>query len=232
MKTSFWTRLFDLIAPRSCAVCGRRLSPNESAICGVCHLHLPFTNFHHHPYDNPMAKLFWGLIPVERAAALFFYEPHSEISHIIYDMKYHGQQELGEAMGRIAARQFAKEDFFRDIDALVPIPITRRRQWKRGYNQSMMIARGISSVTDIPIYNNVVKRTQFAGSQTDKHRWERQKNVENVFRLNRPDEVRGKHLLVVDDIVTTGSTIISCANQLCLAGDVSISIMTLGFTKH
>ncbi|MCR5679166.1 MAG: ComF family protein [Prevotella sp.] len=231
MKTSFWTKLLDLIAPRTCANCGHRLSANEQVLCPVCYMHLPLTDYHLSPTDNPLARLFWGQFTVERAAALFFYEAQSEATTMIYDMKYHGQRDIAEGLGWIAARLFAKSDFFHDIDAIVPLPLTRKRQWQRGYNQSMEIARGISRVTGLPIYNHVVRRTAFKGSQTAKNAWQRRQNVEDVFRLTHADKISGKHLLLVDDIVTTGATMTACAKALCQADKVSISIFSLGYAK-
>lgn len=244
MRNSFWTRLFDLVAPRNCAICGKRLSVNESTLCATCHLHLPLTKFWLSPYDNPMARLFWGQIPlaggqaglrpnsVERVAALFFYEPHAPASKIIYDLKYHSQRNTAVAMGRIAAQTMAGSGFFDGIDIIVPIPLTRCRQWRRGYNQSAETADGVSQVTGIPVCRDIMKRTAFAGSQTRLQAWERTSNVENVFSLAKPEKAKGRHILIIDDIVTTGSTIASCARQLCQAGDVKVSILSLGFTKH
>ena len=232
MRTSFWTRLFDTISPRTCAICGRRLSVNEQVLCGPCHLHLPLTGYELSPLDNPMARLFWGQFPVERAAAMFFYKPQAGISQLIYDMKYRSMPELAEAMGRIAARQFAAAAFFDGIDALVPMPITRRRQWQRGYNQSMEIARGVSSHTRLPIYRNVVRRTHFSQSQTTLHARERLHNAANAFRLDDARRIAGKHILLIDDIVTTGATVIACGRELAKAPDVRISILSLGLTKY
>ena len=231
MKTSYWTKFLDLISPRRCVVCGRRLSANEQVLCPTCHLHLPMTSFHTAPYENEMARLFWGKIPVEKASALFFFMPHSDTARIIYDMKYHGYPEVGETMGMIAARLFSENNFFEGIDGIVPIPLTRWRQWKRGYNQSMEIARGIADVTGLPIYNNVVRRIRFSSSQTKKHATERQDNVALAFQLRHEEHIRGLHLLLIDDIVTTGATICSCAQELCRASGVRISVLSLGFTK-
>lgn len=231
MKTSFWTRLLDVVSPRPCAVCGRRLSASEQVICASCHLHLPLTRFEQQPLDNPMARLFWGRFPVERAAALFYYEPQSDLSQPIYDMKYRSMPELGESLGRIAAQQFAAAGFFDGIDALVPVPITRRRLWQRGYNQSMKIARGVSSLTGIPIYNNVVRRTHFNESQTAKHSRERLQNVADAFCLANGERIAGKHILIIDDIVTTGATVTACGCELAKAQGVCISVLSLGLTK-
>ena len=231
MKTSFWTKLLDLVSPRLCVVCGRRLSPEESVLCPRCMFELPTTDFPAHPYDNPMARLFWGQFQIEKAVAMFHYVPQSEHAKIIYDLKYHGHPEVGEQMGRLFARQLQTTDFFADIDAIVPLPITRKRQRQRGYNQSEMLARGISEQTGLPIYNKVVERTAFHESQTHVQHFERRENVQKAFRLTDGAAIAGKRLLLVDDIVTTGFSIIACAQQLQQAPDVKISVLTLGKTK-
>ena len=244
MKSSLLTHLLDCTSPRRCTICTRRLSANESVVCASCHLHLPHTHFWLTPYDNPMARLLWGQVPlaggqgeerpnnVERVAALFFYEPHAPASKAIYDLKYHGRRSIGPAMGHVAAKTMAASGFFDGIDIIVPIPLTRRRQWQRGYNQSTEIAKGVSLETGIPIGHDIVKRTSFSRSQTQLQAWERKSNVENVFTLLAPGKARGRHILIVDDIMTTGATAGSCARLLCKAGDVRISVLTLGFTKH
>jgi len=228
---SFWTRLLDLISPRLCVVCGERLAVSEETICSKCNLHLPRTGFHLNPYDNVMAKAFWAQIPIERAAALFYYEAHAETANIIYQLKYKRHPEIGEVMGRMMARELQPAGFFDGIDAIVPIPLARRRQRQRGYNQSMEIARGVSLISGLPIYNKVVSRTVFEGSQTQKGRWERNENVEKVFQLTDRETVSGKHLLIIDDVVTTGATIIACTKELVKAGGVRVSILSLGFAK-
>ena len=204
---SFWHRVLDLISPRICVMCGRRLSATEEVICNKCNFHLPRTVFAKDTYNNDMAKLFWGRLPIERASALFYYEGHSETANIIYD-------------------------FFDGIDGIVPVPLTKARRRNRGYNQSEEIARGISEITDLPIYNDLVKRTVFQGSQTRKNRWERNDNVEHVFAANKPVPAHLKHLLVVDDVVTTGATIVACSSKLVQSDDIKISVLSLGLTKR
>lgn len=231
MRTTFWTRLLDVVAPRVCAVCGARLTAGERVLCAVCHLHLPLTGYEHSPLSNPLARLFWGHFPVEHAAALFFFEPHSATSQMIYDMKYRSMPETAQALGAIAARQFAAAGFFTGIDAVVPVPVTRLRKWQRGYNQSMEIALGIKEVTELPIYNNVLKRIHFKASQTTMNAQQRKFNVEGAFALTNPGLIAHKHILLVDDIVTTGSTLIACGRELSKAPGVRISILTLGMTK-
>lgn len=231
MKISFWQRLLDLVAPRLCVVCGRRLSLTEQVLCVSCNMHLPRTGFQLEAYDNMMARLFWGIIPVERAAALFYYEAASSASRIIYDLKYHDRPEIGREMGSLMASEFSEAGFFDGIDVIVPIPLARSRQWQRGYNQSLCIAKGISRVTGLPIYNKVVCRTKFVKSQTQIDYWERQENVEGVFEVKDFAAIRGRHILLVDDVVTTGATMAACARELLKAGDVKISLLSLGFAN-
>ena len=231
MRISFFSRLFDLISPRLCIVCGERLSVTEEVICGKCNLHLPRTGFQRDPRENVMTKMFWGRIPIERATALFYYESHAETANILYELKYKNHPEIGETMGRMMARELQRGDFFDGIDGIVPVPLAKRRERQRGYNQSMEIAKGVSEITNLPIYNKVVKRKAFNGSQTSKGRWERNENVENVFELLDGDSVRGKHLLIIDDVVTTGATVIACAKEISKAEGVRFSVLSLGFAK-
>lgn len=233
MRTSFWTSLFDLIVPRRCAICSNRLAPEESLLCADCEAELEKTPFHESPYDNPMARLFWGQFPIEKASAWFYYRPHSDPSKMIYDLKYHGQLLLGEDIGEQLALRHLPTGFFNDIDAIVPIPITCKRQRERGYNQSMQVARGICQVTHLPIFDKVIKRQHFSESQTHQSStWERRENVRDAFQLIDADKIKGKHLLIIDDIVTTGATFIACGQELAKAEGVKLSVLSIGYTKE
>ena len=229
---SFWRRLLDLISPRICVVCGHRLSASEEFICTKCNFHLSRTDFYKDPYENEMARLFWAQIPIERASALFYYEPHAETANIIYELKYKDQPEIGEVMGRMVAKELIPSGFFDGIDGIIAVPLTKKRLYQRGYNQSEEIAKGVSEITGIPVFKKVVKRENFKGSQTRLFRWSRQENVEKVFKLLDGPSIHGKHLLVIDDVVTTGATILACSKELEKAGDVKISVLSLGFAKN
>jgi len=231
MPISLLSRIIDLVAPRYCPVCGRRMAIGERTLCTVCNLHLPRTNYAADAYENRMARLFWGKLPIERAAALFFYEAHSEVCNLVYDLKYHDRPEIGAEMGMMTAAEFARSSFFEGIDAIVPVPLSPKRQRQRGYNQSMEIARGVASYTGIPIVRDAVRRQGFKESQTHKSRMERVTNVEDAFRLHKGEQIRGRHVLVVDDVVTTGATVTACADELTKAGGVRISVLALGFAK-
>ena len=230
-RISFWHRVLNLIAPQACVVCGSRLAIDEEVVCVSCNLHLPRTGYAANALDNEMVRRFWGRIPVERAAALFYYEAGSEVSNIIYDLKYHNHPEIGSIMGRMAAEEFANEGFFEGIDLMIPIPLEKKRQRRRGYNQSMEIARGVSDVTGIPIMADAVKRTAFDESQTHKSLAQRMESVENAFRAREGIDLDGKHILIIDDIVTSGATVCACVKALTNCGDIKVSVMSLGMAK-
>lgn len=232
MIISLWTRLLDAVSPRTCAVCGGRLAVTEESVCSVCNYHLPRTGYHLHPYDNPMAKMFWGRMPVERATALFFYAPRSDASHLVYSLKYFNRPEIGFAMGRMMAGEIAGHGFFNGVDVVLPMPIARRRRGERGYNQSEEIAKGICSVVGLPMEMRAVERNRFNESQTHLHFWQRQENVEGAFSVGpKAASLAGRHVLIVDDIVTTGATIMACAEALRGIDGLRFSVLSLGLTK-
>lgn len=228
---NWWTRILDFISPRLCVVCGERLSPTERSLCSVCMLHLPRTTYQFSPDDNPMAQLFWHLTPIKRAAALLYYEPHSELARLIYDLKYHDRPDIGEDMGRLMANEMQLAHYFDDIDVLLPVPLSRKRLRQRGYNQSEMLAIGVSDITHLPIVTNALRRKHFVKSQTRLSRHERQENVEDMFELRDSSQLQGKHVLLIDDICTTGATLIACIDALKNIPGIRPSVLTLGFTK-
>jgi ComF family protein len=178
-----------------------------------------------------MAQLFWKLTTIQKAAALFYYQPHSETAQLIYRLKYNNRPDIGEDMGRVMASEMQLSDFFSDIDILLPVPLSRKRLRQRGYNQSEQLAIGISDVTHLPIVTKALRRKEFHQSQTKLNRWQRQENVDNTFLLVDDSQLKGRHVLLIDDICTTGATLIACANTLKDVKDIRISVLTLGFTK-
>lgn len=226
-----WSRVLDFVSPRLCAVCGSRLSVTEHALCSACCLRLPRTGFCLRPYDNPVAQAFWGQADVERAASFFYFEPHSEVSRMIYSLKYKGRPDIGVALGRLAAGEFMAAGFFDGVDVIVPVPLARKRLRERGYNQSVEVAAGVSSLTGIPVDERSVCRKAFKTSQTKLGRWERLGNVSGLFEVRRQERLLGKHVLLVDDVFTTGATVMACASAVAAVPGTTVSIMTLGFTK-
>lgn len=230
LRISFVRRLLDFLFPRYCCICGGRLSATDEAFCVKCNLHLPRTYFYKNPKDNEMAQRFWYFIPIENAAALYYYHPHSPATNIILRFKYDGRWDIAEYIGRVAAKEFMANNFFEGIDIIVPMPITMRRELKRGYNQCYHIAIGVREITGLPIVTKAVKRIRFTESQTRKNAWERRDNVASVFRLSDKSKIEGKHVLVIDDVVTTGSTILSCCGELLKGGVKAISVLSIAYT--
>ena len=229
---NWWSRFLDFISPRLCVVCGRRLSPTERSLCAVCQLHLPRTGFQFSPDDNPMAQLFWHLVPVERAAAFIYYQSHSEMARMVYELKYRNSPDVGEDLGRLMATDMQLAHFFDGIDLLVPVPLTNKRLRQRGYNQSEMLAQGVSDVTHLPVVPKALKRQVFRESQTHLSRHERQENVDGIFVAADAKTLKGRHVLLIDDVCTTGATLMSCAQALAPIEGIRISVLTLGFTKN
>lgn len=231
MTTSWWTKILDLISPRCCVVCGQRLAPAERSLCSSCMLHLPRTAYQFSPGDNAMAQLFWHLTPIERAAALIFYEPHSPTARIVYKLKYGDRPDIGEDMGRLMAREMQQAHYLDDIDVLLPVPLAPKRMRQRGYNQSQQLALGISDITGLPIVSGVLQRRLFVQSQTKLGRQERQANVAQQFTVQHASRLEGKHALLIDDVCTTGATLTACAEALRPIPHLRLSVLTFGFTK-
>lgn len=220
----------DMITPRPCAVCERRMATTECTICTRCNMRLPRTGHETDMTGNEMARMFWARMAVERAAAMWLYQPHSEVSAVIYRLKYGNRPEQGRQMGIAAARELKAAGFFDGIDLIVPVPLAKAKMLQRGYNQSEEIARGVAAVTGLPVVTKAVARIRETESQTSKTGVQRVENVEGAFRLMRPDMVAGRHVLIIDDVVTTGSTVCACGKELMKAGGVRLSVMALGFT--
>lgn len=223
--------LVDFFLPRQCEICGNRLALCENVICTTCNMMLPRTHQCKDAYDNRMVRQFWGRVRVERGAAFVHYQPHSPVSRLFYQLKYHDRPDIGVQMGRLAALEFDKYGFFEGIDMLIPLPLSRQRERRRGYNQCHEIARGIAQVKGIPVVCNAVRRIKETNTQTDKNAAERFENVSHAFCCERPELLDGKHVLLIDDIVTTGASLLSCAEEMQKKCNVLISILTLGQTE-
>jgi possible amidophosphoribosyl-transferase len=194
-------------------------------------MNLPRTGFHLRK-DNPVECLFWGRIPVlERASSFLFYRKGSDFRRILHLLKYSGYKELGEVMGRYMAAELVSCGFFDHVDVIVPVPLHKEKQKLRGYNQSEWIARGIASVTGIPLNAKSVIREKNTETQTRKSTFERSENVEGIFNLCDVVCFQGKHVLIIDDVLTTGSTTVACASTLFEVEGVRISVLTLAVAE-
>lgn len=217
--------------PPVCPVCGRTLPEGAHTICNQCRIEAPLTGFQTQ-FDNPVVRKFWGTVPVVNASSFIFFVHGSGFRDLIHDFKYAGHWKTAQEMGRWYGSELARSGLYDDIDIIIPIPLHLRRRLKRGYNQSEYIARGISKATGIGIDTRSVCRTRHNPSQTHQNVRERWENVKGIFSVRHPERLRGKHILLVDDVLTTGSTLISCSDTILRAvPDVRISIATLAVSR-
>ncbi len=224
--------MFDIIQPRYCSICGQRLGVGERAICAGCVIQLPRTHFGERADNNAMTLLFQGIVPVEKAVALTYFSPHSPSARLIYDIKYRRHPDYAVTVGELMAAELLPTGFFSDIDVLVPVPLSHRRLRQRGYNQSERLAYGIARVTSLPVVDTVLQRRHFVKSQTTLCRFDRHKNVENMFELTDVSALSGRHILLIDDVCTTGATLMSCVESIQAATEARYSILTFGLTDH
>ena len=169
-------------------------------------------------------------MPIERAAAFLVYDRDNSQRQIVLDLKYHNRPKLGQHMAPLMVQGLSNTHFFDNIDIILPIPISKRRQMRRGYNQSLELAKGISRITGLPIDTHSVRRRHYTMSQTKLTPSERVANVEHTFVL-RPNNLQGKHVLLVDDVITSTATIMSCAKVLCDIPDIKISVLSLAVSR-
>ncbi|WP_025073701.1 ComF family protein [Bacteroides faecichinchillae] len=220
----------SLLFPRCCLVCGRPLAKGEECICTMCNINLPRTNYHLQE-DNPVEQLFWGKVPLERATSFFFYRKGSDFRQILHQLKYGGRKELGATMGRYMASELLPSGFFKGIDVIIPVPLHKKKQQLRGYNQSEWIVRGIAAVTGISVNTESIIRRKNTETQTRKSTFERWENVDGIFELHSSEHLPGKHVLIVDDVLTTGATTVACASALMEVQGIRISILTLAVAE-
>lgn len=222
--------VLDLFFPALCVACGNRLVTQEKFMCIGCWHDLPVTNFHFNN-DNKVARLFWGRVKIENATAFFAYNKGSNYQHLIHFIKYKGLKELGFETGRRFGIALSASPCFNSLDVIVPVPLHPKKQKIRGYNQSEWIANGMSGPMKKEVSVNNLQRNLHTSTQTRKTRYERWENVDSIFEAARPDEFAGKHILLIDDVVTTGSTLESCAFQLLKIENVKVSIATLAYAN-
>jgi ComF family protein len=222
-----FTSLFNLLFPRTCAACGETLQESEQCLCLSCLADLPKTNFHR-VEDNPVSRIFWGRVNIFRATSLFFFSKGSKFQEMMHHFKYSGVREVGFEMGKILGSDLkeARENW--DVDVIIPVPLHPEKEKKRGYNQSEWIAKGISEILEARVAKDAITRSIASSTQTRKNRFERWNNVKDIFSLSTEAKtLAGKHILLVDDVLTTGATLEACAHELEKIEGVRISIATL-----
>jgi len=224
---SFIHDFISLIYPDLCQACGQSLLKGEEIICIRCQLQLPRTNFHRDAI-NPIIKHFWGKVPVHAATAYYFFYKGEKVQHLIHQLKYKGRPEVGVKVGQLLGNDLKQSELYKDVDVIVPVPLHDDKLRVRGYNQAEEIAKGLAQSYKLKSENLIV-RTKHTDTQTRKHRYERYQNVDKVFAVNEEKEIYNKHILLVDDVITTGSTLTACAEELLRIKGTKVSIAAMAY---
>ena len=217
--------ILNLFYPRICAACGEPLLKDEDTVCLKCRYTLPRTRYELNP-EKPLAQTFYGSVKFHAVTACFFFAKSGKVQHLIHELKYKGNKEAGIFLGQQLGETLKEAPLFQGIDYLIPVPLHPKREKQRGYNQSLMIAQGISEVTGISIGDKYLVRAVHTATQTKKSAEERFKNVKDIFEVRFPEELEGKHVLLIDDVLTTGATLEACAHQLESIPGITISAAT------
>lgn len=225
MKFNFIDSIIGLFYPSVCAACGNSLFRWEQVVCTRCRNLLPKTGYELNE-DNPLACKFYGKVKLKAVTACFFFSKEGKVQHLIHELKYKGNQEAGIFLGQEIGRAIKEAPLFQGIDWLVPVPLHPKREKERGYNQSLMIAQGISDITGIPVGDGFLVRSVNTATQTHKTKDERWENVRDIFEIRHPERLEGKYVLLVDDVLTTGATLEACALTLSAVSDITISCAT------
>lgn len=221
----------SLIFPKVCYACGKSLFKKEDCICTYCHYHLPRTDFHLKA-DNPVHKLFWGRVDIHSAAAMYLFNKGSKVQRLIHQLKYRGRKEIGVSLGKYYGRELKKSPQFASADMVIPVPLHLKKLKKRGYNQSALFAQGIAESLQVENEIKVLIRAKASHTQTKRSRFDRWKNVEEIFKVTEPAKIEGKHILLADDVVTTGATLEACAAKLLETPGTKVSVVTIASTLY
>jgi len=230
LRETYIADFVSLLFPELCAACGESLVANEHLICTSCRITLPYTNFHLQP-GNIVAQQFWGKIKLEGAYALFYFAKGGKVQNLMHRFKYKGQKEIGNLLGEIAGAQLIKNEVFKKADIIIPVPLHKKRLNQRGYNQSTCFAEGLAKQLNAMVVENNLVRPMATETQTHKSRFNRYENMQEVFSVLKPEALKNKHILLVDDVITTGSTLEACGMQLLKVEGLKLSIATVAYAE-
>lgn len=219
-----------LLFPELCPACNTSLVAGEHVICSDCRYNLPFTNFHTQP-GNIVAQQFYGKINVEYVYALYFFNKGGKVQNLMHHFKYNGMKQIGNVLGNIAGSQLKQNPIIDTVDYIIPVPLHKKRLQERGYNQSACFADGLAEKLNATVELNTLIRKKATATQTHKSRFARFENMQEVFAVDKPEQLAGKHVLLVDDIVTTGSTLEACGIELLKVPGLKLSIATIAYAE-
>jgi len=223
--------VLQILFPHVCSGCGSDILNEQSMLCMRCISELPETNFHMHA-NNPVEKIFWGRLSLVSATAQYYFSKETRMQRLMHQFKYKGNKDLGKQLGYLMGSDLLQSNRFKNIDALVPLPLFAAKEKRRGYNQATVLCEGIAEIMKVDIFRDIVRRTRHTDTQTKKGRVERWMNIEGKFELINPEKIRNRNILLVDDVITTGATLEACGQELLKAGNVQLRIATLCFASH
>lgn len=230
MKASMLLQhFFSLFFPRTCHACGKALISEEECICTFCHFHLPFTRLSREK-ENKFTEVFWGRVPVETAAPMFYFQKGGKVQHLIHRFKYKGYREIGHYLGMQHGHELKASPYYQEINVVVPVPLHPAKLRKRGFNQSEVFARGLAESLGVPMDSKTLQRIIPTSTQTRKTRFRRWENVESVFHISNPEAFKNNNILLVDDVMTTGSTLESCARKILSIEGTRVWMTTIAIT--
>lgn len=221
--------ILHLFFPHNCEGCGSDVLYDTQFLCARCMHHLPETGFFSTP-RNPVEKLFYGRCNIHHAGAAYYFTKHSLLQHLLVQLKYRNNREAGYFLGRMMGHSFAQAPRFADVDALVALPLHPKKEKIRGYNQAELICLGIEEVWKKPLLRNAVIRTRFTETQTQQNRISRWQNMDGVFAVKDQERMAHKHILLVDDVITTGATLEACGSSILQTIGTELSIAAAAYT--
>ena len=222
--------ILHLIYPELCAACGQALMEDEQYICLQCRFSLPKTHFHKEE-GNPVEKVFWGRVPIYSAASYLYFTKQSRVQELLHNIKYRGIKEAAALIGNWYGDELKKYPHYQ-ADAIIPVPLHKAKLKKRGYNQAEWFAKGLAQASGIMLDTDSLQRIRHSDTQTKKGRFKRWENVAEIFRYEEKKECAYNHILLVDDVITTGATLEACAQSILTVNcNTKISIITLAFAS-
>lgn len=217
-----------MVHPPVCLTCQQKIVKHGEVICLECDYHLPRANFHTEE-NNKFTEKFWGRLPVVAGASMYYFNGSEPIKNLIHALKYKGKTKIGEHVGCLLGRRISYTPAFQEIDTVLPIPLHPRKQLKRGYNQSDSFAKGLAKTLNTDCQDDLLSRKVDTKSQTTMNVQERMENVENIFKVEQPEKLINKHVLLVDDVITTGATLEACAKEILKIEGAKVSMATIAY---